>query len=49
MYLNIHTSWDYHSRSIMICGFKEPSESFTCTLDAVMLDVTAQMAGILNR
>ena len=49
MYLNVHTSWDYRSRSIMICGFKEPEETFTRALDNVMLDVTARMAGILNR
>ena len=49
MYLNVHTSWEYHSRSIMICGFKDPEDAFTHALDKVMLDITARMAGILNR
>ena len=49
MYLNVHTSWDYQSRSVMICGFKEPTMVFTRALDDVMQNVTARMVGVLNR
>ena len=49
LHLNVHTSWEYDGRSIMICGFKNPTPLFTEILDAVMLNVTAPFATILNR
>ena len=47
--LCVHTSWEYDSRSIMICGFREPTGSFTGSLDEVMEHVTVRMITTLNR
>lgn len=47
--LHAHTSWEYLQRSVMICGFREPTDDFTAALDIVMERQTARMAGIFNR
>ena len=47
--LYVHTSWDYCQHSIMICGFRPPTEAFTTALDEVMGDITVSFVENLTR
>ena len=47
--LNVHTGWECNSRTIYICGFQEPTPTFTTLLDAEMEGVTVPMTNILDR
>ena len=49
LYLNVHTSWDCNDRSVMICGFRNPTTYFTEALDTIMSEVTESLTKTLNR
>ena len=47
--LYVQTSWDFAHRTIIICGFREPTERFTEVLDNNLTNTTSVIANILNR
>ena len=47
--LFVHTSWDCSRHSVMICGFRPPTGTFTAALDDVMEEIMSDLVQNLTR